>query len=140
MLPICRCVLSLTTPFVARSETRRLDVYACVSLRPPILSFLSIRCSSSHTLTAIAHRRVAIVDYIGQTRLDCFVKPTLPVSDYRTNVTGILPEDLESGECGASIFHDSTSRTDASTPYVLQMMLSPLMTPKAVWHPLLPTP
>lgn len=45
-----------------------------------------------------------IVNYRGATLLDSFVKPTLPVSDYRTNVTGIVPENLESGEHGTLIF------------------------------------
>lgn len=39
-----------------------------------------------------------IVDYMGFTLMDSFVKPILPISDYRTNVTGIVQEHLESGK------------------------------------------
>ena len=79
------------------------------------LSFLSIRTPSHHSATI--HRRVAIVDYWGETLLDRFVKPTLPISDYRTGVTGISPEDLESGECGTFILRDGTPQADSLTPY-----------------------
>jgi len=61
------------------------------------------------------------VDYRGGTLFDRFVKPTLPVSDYRTNVTGISQQDLESGERGIFIFPDGTSPTDALTSYVLRL-------------------
>jgi hypothetical protein len=64
----------------------------------------------SHHSAAISHRRVAIVDYQGVTLLDHFVKPTLAVSDYRTSVTGILPQHLESGKRGVFIFPDGTSQ------------------------------
>ena len=57
----------------------------------------------------ISHRRVSIVDYWGDTILDCFVRPTLPVSDHRTSVTGINPEDLVSGERGTLGIGDGTS-------------------------------
>jgi len=60
------------------------------------------------------------MDYVGVTILDHFVKPTLPVSDYGTNVTGILPGDLESGKCRAFI--------DASTPCVLKFSLDNALT------------
>ena len=53
------------------------------------------------------------MDYRGHTLFDHFVKPTLPVSDYRTAVTGIHPADLESGERGVFIFPDGTPPTDA---------------------------
>lgn len=57
-----------------------------------------------------------IVDYYGVTLVDNFVKPTLPVSNYRTNVTGIKPEDLESGKHGTLILPDRTFPTLALTP------------------------
>ena len=41
--------------------------------------------------------RVSIVDYRGAIKLDCWVKPTLPVSDYRTVTTGIEAHHLTSG-------------------------------------------
>jgi len=124
---------------VARFETSGLNVHACVSLRL-VLSFLSIR-TPHHTAT-ISHRRVAIVDYWGDTVFDFFVKPTLPVSDYRTSVTGISPEDLESGECGTFILRDGTHPADPLTPYVLQppqIQPSPSIKPKVPWQPALST-
>ncbi|KAF9787301.1 ribonuclease H-like domain-containing protein [Thelephora terrestris] len=42
--------------------------------------------------------RVVIVGYRGTTLMNEFVKPTLPISDYRTNVTGIVPGILESDD------------------------------------------
>lgn len=39
-----------------------------------------------------------IVDYRGLTLMDSFVRPTLPVSDCRTNVTGIVEANLVSGK------------------------------------------
>jgi len=102
---------------VARFETRRHNVHARVSLRL-VLSFVSVR--PPHQSAAISHRRVAIVNYVGVTILDHFVKPTLPVSDYRTNVTGILAGDLGSSKCRAFI--------DASTPCVLKFSLDNALT------------
>ncbi|KAI0728598.1 hypothetical protein C8Q72DRAFT_364994 [Fomitopsis betulina] len=40
--------------------------------------------------------RVVIVDYRGNVLLDSFVRPTQPVSDYRTSETGLLQSTLES--------------------------------------------
>ena len=57
-----------------------------------------------------------IVDYYGVTLIDSFVRPTLPVSNHRTNVTGIEPQHLESGEHGTLIFLDQTFLTVALTP------------------------
>lgn len=42
--------------------------------------------------------RVSIVDKNGITVYDKYVKITEPVTDYRTKVSGILPEHLENGE------------------------------------------
>jgi RNA exonuclease 4 len=41
--------------------------------------------------------RVSIVDYSGRVILDTFVKPRRPVTDYRTPVSGVHPEDLKDG-------------------------------------------
>ena len=62
------------------------------------------RSGSSDYFAAISYRRVVIVDYYGVTLMDNFVKPTLPVSNYRTNVTGIEQQHLESGEHEILIF------------------------------------
>jgi hypothetical protein len=82
-------------------ETRWLDLNARVGFLP-VLSFMWIRFS--HYSAVTSHRRVVIVNYRGFTVLDKFVKPTLPVSEYRTNVTGIVPRNLESGEHGIQVF------------------------------------
>jgi RNA exonuclease 4 len=42
--------------------------------------------------------RVAIVDWDGNVLLDTFVKPTEPVTDYRTFVSGVRPEDIHSAD------------------------------------------
>lgn len=101
MPQISRCVpkpnhLSLVSVF----ETSRLDGHARVGFCPT-LSFMSIQSSDHSAL--ISHRRVVIVNYYGNTLIDSYVKPTLPVSHHRTNVTGIEPQDLESGERGMLI-------------------------------------
>ncbi|KAI9512811.1 ribonuclease H-like domain-containing protein [Russula earlei] len=41
--------------------------------------------------------RVAICNYRGNPLLDCYVAPTMEVSDYRTSTTGITPDNLASG-------------------------------------------
>jgi hypothetical protein len=56
-----------------------------------------------------------IVDFLGVSVIDNFVRPTLPVSNYRTNVTGIEPQDLLSGERGILIFPDRTFQAVALT-------------------------
>lgn len=42
--------------------------------------------------------RVSIVNQFGKCIYDKYVKPTEEVTDYRTNVSGIRPEDIEDGE------------------------------------------
>ncbi|XP_069333176.1 RNA exonuclease 4 isoform X1 [Eulemur rufifrons] len=42
--------------------------------------------------------RVSIVNQFGRCVYDKYVKPTEPVTDYRTAVSGILPENLKQGE------------------------------------------
>ena len=42
--------------------------------------------------------RVSIVNYFGNCVYDKFVKPTMKVTNYQTEITGIRPEDLEKGE------------------------------------------
>ena len=41
--------------------------------------------------------RVSIVNQFGHIILDKYVKPTEPVTDYRTHVSGIRPTDLVNG-------------------------------------------
>lgn len=42
--------------------------------------------------------RVSIVNKRGEVLLDKFVKPTEPVTDYRTSISGIRPNDILNGE------------------------------------------
>lgn len=42
--------------------------------------------------------RISIVNQYGHCVYDKFVKPKEPVTDYRTWVSGVRPEDLEKGE------------------------------------------
>ncbi|CAL4139469.1 unnamed protein product, partial [Meganyctiphanes norvegica] len=42
--------------------------------------------------------RVSLVNHFGQVLYDTFVKPTEKVTDYRTEVSGVRPEDLVKGE------------------------------------------
>jgi hypothetical protein len=43
------------------------------------------------------HSRVAICDYRGNPVLECYVVPTMAVTDYRTSTTGITSAHLSSG-------------------------------------------
>ncbi|KAH9968885.1 ribonuclease H-like domain-containing protein [Russula dissimulans] len=52
--------------------------------------------------------RVAICNYRGNPLLDCYVVPTMAVSDYRTSTTGITPAHLSSSD--AVKFHDLQHR------------------------------
>lgn len=48
--------------------------------------------------------RVAICDYRGDRVLDCYVVPTMAVTDYRTSTTGITAAHLSSGRPSVSPF------------------------------------
>lgn len=53
----------------------------------------------SDTLSfALFLRRIAVVDYRGQTIYSAYVQPTNTVTDYRTSQTGITPDHLKPGE------------------------------------------
>ncbi|KFB48039.1 AGAP005050-PA-like protein [Anopheles sinensis] len=41
--------------------------------------------------------RVSLVNEFGNVLVDCYVKPQHPVSDYRTDISGIRPELIEHG-------------------------------------------
>ncbi|TFK92785.1 hypothetical protein K466DRAFT_479927 [Polyporus arcularius HHB13444] len=56
------------------------------------LSTTSVGCGPGGGTPMIA--RVALVDYRGQTVFCTYVLPTNPVTDYRTNTTGIQASDL----------------------------------------------
>lgn len=42
--------------------------------------------------------RVSLVNYFGAVLLDVFVKPQRPITDFRTEVSGIRPKDLKNGK------------------------------------------
>ncbi len=46
----------------------------------------------------VVFRRVSLVGYRGNILLDVYVRPTMPVTDYRTAATGIEAGHLNSGE------------------------------------------
>lgn len=47
--------------------------------------------------------RVSIVNHFGKCIYDKFVKPTEKVTDYRTDVSGIRPENIKNGESKRTI-------------------------------------
>lgn len=51
----------------------------------------------AHAWVGTTTSRVAICNYRGATLLDCYVLPTMAVTDYRTSTTGITPAHLSSG-------------------------------------------
>ncbi|KAL0951296.1 hypothetical protein HGRIS_008006 [Hohenbuehelia grisea] len=68
---------------------------------PPPDQFLAISCTNvgvgpGGTTSMLA--RVSIVDYWGKTLLDTYVAPTMQVTDYRTQVTGIEEKHLSSSK------------------------------------------
>ncbi|XP_015792986.1 RNA exonuclease 4 [Tetranychus urticae] len=50
--------------------------------------------------------RVSLVNQFGHCLYDKYVKPTEPVTDYRTSVSGIRPEDIENGEDFKKVQYD----------------------------------
>lgn len=64
-------------------------------LMPAKNEYLALDCEMCGTLTGkSACARVVLVDWKGRTVLDAYVKPHEEVTDYRTFVSGITPEDL----------------------------------------------
>ncbi|XP_077407729.1 RNA exonuclease 4 [Vanacampus margaritifer] len=47
--------------------------------------------------------RVSLVNHFGKCVYDKYVKPSEPVTDYRTAVSGIRPQDIENGEAVATV-------------------------------------
>ena len=39
--------------------------------------------------------RCSVVDYHGNVKLDCYVKPNSPITDYRTRYSGIMPHHMK---------------------------------------------
>ena len=105
--------LLLVSTSAPTSTTYRSNTHSCYSFQNKLVQ----RLSSRESLTipsflsiqiSYCYEHVAIVDCGGHTLLDCFVKPTPPISDYGTSVTGVLKQDLESNERGLFIFPDGT--------------------------------
>jgi hypothetical protein len=77
----------------------RQHVHGCVSFAPTPHH----TCHSFGILSAqgcswvLFYSRVAICDYRGDPVLDCYVVPTMAVTDYRTSTTGITAAHLTSG-------------------------------------------
>jgi RNA exonuclease 4 len=69
--------------------------------------------------------RVSIVNSKGETIYDKFVKPTESVTDYRTPVSGIRPEDIENGEIFTKVKKE-----------VLQILKNKLLVGHAIEHDL----
>ena len=66
----------------------------CLRLEVPI----AIDCEMVGVgLNEDALARVSIVDKKGEVLYDKYVKPEEPVTDYRTKVSGIRPENLANG-------------------------------------------
>jgi RNA exonuclease 4 len=42
--------------------------------------------------------RVSVVNYFGNVVLDTLIQPSRVVMDYRTDITGIKPQELKNGE------------------------------------------
>lgn len=61
--------------------------------------------------------RVSLVNQYGKCVYDKFVKPTEPVTDYRTAVSGVQPEHLKQG---------TVSRTAGTLPPRVLVPLTPL--------------
>lgn len=62
------------------------------------------RCSRQQALrTDQPHSRVAICNFRGVALLECYVVPTMAVTDYRTSTTGITPAHLSSRKCTVAI-------------------------------------
>ncbi|KAL7572327.1 hypothetical protein ACA910_021544 [Epithemia clementina (nom. ined.)] len=62
---------------------------------PPKSQYVALDCEMVGTLTGqSACARVVLIDWKGRTVMDQFVKPTEPVTDYRTFVSGITEDQL----------------------------------------------
>lgn len=60
-----------------------------VGVGPP-----SVDNRTGKTITESSLARVSLVNYYGETLLDAFVKQKERVTDYRTHVSGVRPQDL----------------------------------------------
>lgn len=61
---------------------------------PSRSSYIAMDCEMVSTTCGLQVARVVLVDWKGRTVLDTFVKPTLPVTDFLTFISGIVEADL----------------------------------------------
>ena len=59
--------------------------------------------------------RVSLVDYHGHQLYDSFVQPKEPVTDYRTNISGITPQILQTGRDFGTVQADVAQLIDGKT-------------------------
>ncbi|KAA1468698.1 hypothetical protein DENSPDRAFT_912736 [Dentipellis sp. KUC8613] len=71
--------------------------------------------------------RVAITDYRGTPVLECYVAPTMPVTDYRTSSTGIEP---------AHLHHSSAYKFDDVQQWVSSLIRDRVIVGYSLWHDL----
>lgn len=71
--------------------------------------------------------RVAICDYRGDRVLDCYVVPTMAVTDYRTSTTGITAAHLSSGEA---------MKFDALQLHVAEIIKDKVIVGHSLWNDL----
>ncbi|KAI0001941.1 hypothetical protein BJV77DRAFT_26497 [Russula vinacea] len=71
--------------------------------------------------------RVAICDFRGAPQLDCYVVPTMAVTDYRTSTTGITAAHLSSGEA---------QKFDVVQRHVAEMIKDKVVVGHSLWNDL----
>ena len=67
-------------------------------LRKSIIFWVPQRRDREIDMGNVNCSRVAICDFRGTSLLECYVLPTMAVTDYRTSTTGITPEHLGPGK------------------------------------------
>lgn len=89
-----------SSPSLPPSSTPTLRLSSHPSPRPALTAVLALDCEmvggGPSGLTSLL-ARVSVVNQHGEVMYDRFVRPSEPVTDYRTAVSGITPAHLESG-------------------------------------------
>ncbi|GAX14452.1 hypothetical protein FisN_11Hu087 [Fistulifera solaris] len=73
---------------------------------PSRTSYVAMDCEMVSTTCGLEVARVVLVDWKGRTVLDTFVKPTYPVTDYLTFISGIVEADLKEAPGFADVRND----------------------------------
>ena len=63
-----------------------------------LTKIISIDCERVLTVKGEQVCRVSVVNYFGNVVLDTLIQPSRVVMDYRTDITGIKPQELKNGE------------------------------------------